>query len=113
MAPAPPIAAPPPSHERRHVTVVQCRLCGSALASARRDPEDLQRLVTAFHEHAKSVITESGGTVDRLLGDGIVAFFGFPQADENQAERAIRSLTISDVTLSSATRTATSTMLPP
>ncbi|MBV9002178.1 MAG: AAA family ATPase, partial [Solirubrobacterales bacterium] len=89
--PAPLIATLPPSPERRQVTVMQCRLCGSALASARRDPEDLQRLVTVFHEHAKSVIAESGGTVDRLLGDGIVAYFGFPQADENQAERAIRT----------------------
>ncbi len=89
---APPIApAPQVSSERRQLTVMQCGLCGPALVSARRDPEDLQRLLVAFHEHSQSVITEAGGTVDQLLSDGVLVYFGYPQADEHQAERAVRA----------------------
>ena len=90
---AAPVGAPvpPTCPERRQLTVMQCGLCGPALSSARRDPEDLQHLLAAFHEHARSVLAEAGGTVDRLLSDGLVAYFGYPQADEHQAERAIRA----------------------
>ena len=80
----------PPSPERRQLTVVQCGLCGPALASARRDPEDLQHLLAVFHERAKPVVTEAGGTVDRLLGDGLLVYFGHPQADEHQGVQGLR-----------------------
>ncbi len=86
-----PSPAPPASPERRQLTVMHCGLCGPTLLAARRDPEDLQRLLAIFHEHAKSVLTEAGGTVDRLLGDGLVAYFGHPRADEHQAERAVHA----------------------
>ncbi|MBV8612483.1 MAG: winged helix-turn-helix transcriptional regulator [Acetobacteraceae bacterium] len=59
-------AAPPAPAERRQLTILQCSLCGPALLAARRDPEDLQRLLAVFHEHAKPVVTGAGGTVDRL-----------------------------------------------
>jgi len=87
-----PSPAPPASPERRQLTVAHCGLSGPALLAARRDPEDLHRLLAAFHERAKSTITEAGGTVDWPPGDGLVAYFGYPQADEHQAERAVRAV---------------------
>ncbi|MBV8702408.1 MAG: winged helix-turn-helix domain-containing protein, partial [Acetobacteraceae bacterium] len=84
-------AVPPLSPERRQLTILHCGLCGPALLAARRDPEDLQQLLVAFHQRVKPVITQAGGTVDRLLSDDVLAFFGYPQADEHQAERAIRA----------------------
>ncbi|MBV9354083.1 MAG: AAA family ATPase, partial [Chloroflexi bacterium] len=91
MAEPTPSPAPPASPERRQLTILHCGLCGPALLAAWRDPEDLQHLLAVFHEHAKSAVTEAGGTVDRLLSDGLVACFGHPQADEHQAERALRA----------------------
>ncbi|MBV8949138.1 MAG: winged helix-turn-helix domain-containing protein, partial [Solirubrobacterales bacterium] len=89
--PAAPVQAPVAPPERRQLTILRCGLCGPALASARRDPEDLQHLLRVFREHSEPVITEAGGTVDRLLGVGLLAYFGYPQADEHQAERAVRA----------------------
>ncbi len=81
------LAAP----ERRQLTILRCGPCGPALSSARRDPEDLQHLLTVFREHSEPVITEAGGTVVRLPSGGLLAYFGYPQADEHQAERAVRA----------------------
>jgi class 3 adenylate cyclase len=66
-------------------------LSGPGFLAARQDPEDLHTLLTAFHERCALAITAAGGTVARTLGDGILAYFGYPQADEHQAERAIRA----------------------
>ena len=89
-APAPPSpSAPPP--ERRQLTIMQCAMSGPAFQSAQCDPEDLHRLLTAFHESCAAIIAKAGGAVARLLNDGILAYFGYPQADEHQAERAIRA----------------------
>ena len=82
------VAAHPP--ERRRLTIMQCAMSGPAFQSAGRDPEDLHRLLTAFHESCAAIIAKAGGGVARLLNDGILAYFGYPQADEHQAERAIR-----------------------
>ena len=87
---AAPQPSPPVMPERRQLTVMHCALAGPAFAVARRDPEDLQRLLTVFHEHCAAGITQAGGAVDRLLNDGLLAYFGYPQADEHQAERAVR-----------------------
>jgi class 3 adenylate cyclase len=83
-------AEPARAPERRQLTVMRCRLSGPALCAARRDPEDLQRLLRVFDEYARSIICEAGGTVDQFLNDGVLAYFGHPQADEHQAERAVR-----------------------
>ncbi len=82
---------PPATSERRQLTIMKCALSGPAFISASRDPEDLQSLLTAFHEHCAAAINRAGGTVDRLQSDGVLAYFGYPQADEYQAERAIRT----------------------
>ena len=59
--------------------------------SAQRDPEDLHRLLSAFHESCAPIIAQAGGAIAKLLNDGVLAYFGYPQADEHQAERAIRA----------------------
>ncbi len=86
---SPPIATSAP--ERRQLTILQAALSGPAFVAARGDPEDLQRLVAALHERCTTIITPAGGTVDRLLSDGVLAYFGYPKADEHQAERAVRA----------------------
>ncbi|MBV8614592.1 MAG: AAA family ATPase, partial [Acetobacteraceae bacterium] len=88
--PTPPIA-PPPSPERRQLTILQCGLCGPALLAARRDPEDLQRLLMAFHARCAAVIQGAGGTIARRLGEAVLAYFGYPETREDAAERAIRA----------------------
>ena len=77
--------------ERRQLTIMQCAMSGPAFQSAGRDPEDLHRQLTAFHESCAAIIAQTGGTVAKLLNDGVLAYFGYPQADEYQAERAIRA----------------------
>jgi TolB-like protein/DNA-binding winged helix-turn-helix (wHTH) protein/Tfp pilus assembly protein PilF len=87
-------APPSPStaaRERRQLTIMQCAMSGPAFESAQCDPEDLHRLLTAFHESCAAIIANVGGAPARLLNDGILAYFGYPQADEHQAERAIRA----------------------
>ena len=79
--PAAPVQAPVAPPERRQLTILRCGLCGPALLAARRDPEDLQRLLVAFHARCAAIVQGAGGTVDRLLSDGIVAYFGYPRAD--------------------------------
>ncbi len=66
-------------------------LSGPAFIAVRRDPEDLQRVLAVFHEHCAAVVSQAGGTIDRLLSDGVLVYFGYPQTDEHQAERAIRA----------------------
>jgi DNA-binding response OmpR family regulator/class 3 adenylate cyclase/predicted ATPase len=77
--------------ERRQLTIMQCAMSGPAFQSAGRDPEDLHRQLTDFHESCAAIIAQTGGTVAKLLNDGVLAYFGYPQADEYQAERAIRA----------------------
>jgi class 3 adenylate cyclase len=86
--PAAPTAAPPASPERRQLTVLRCGLCGPALLAARRDPEDLQRLLVAFHAQCAAIIQRAGGTVARRLGETVLAYFGYPETHEDEAERA-------------------------
>jgi DNA-binding winged helix-turn-helix (wHTH) protein/class 3 adenylate cyclase len=80
-----------PNAERRQVTIMQCALGGAALSAAHQDPEDLLRLLGTFHEGCVALATQEGGTVAKLLPDGALVFFGYPRADEHQAERAIRA----------------------
>jgi class 3 adenylate cyclase len=80
-----------PAGERRHVTVMFCDLVGSTSISAALDAEDWRDLVGAYLDAASAAVTEMGGHVAKKLGDGLMALFGFPVAQENDAERAARA----------------------
>jgi class 3 adenylate cyclase len=84
-------AAAAPEAERRHLTVLFCDLVGSTALSSRLDPEDLRAVIAAYHRKATEVIQASGGFVAQYLGDGVLAYFGYPQAHEDDAERAARA----------------------
>ena len=96
-APAPLAAAPLESDyigkdvaERRQLTVMFCDLVGSTALSARLDPEDMREIMSAYHHRCAEVIGKSGGFVAKYMGDGVLAYFGYPQAHEDDAERAVR-----------------------
>jgi class 3 adenylate cyclase/predicted ATPase len=75
--------------ERRHLTVMFVDLVGSTAMSARLDPEDMREIVGAYHRSCAEQITNAGGFVAKYMGDGVLAYFGYPQAHENDAERAV------------------------
>jgi class 3 adenylate cyclase/predicted ATPase len=75
--------------ERRQVTVMFCDLVGSTALSARLDPEDMRELIGAYQRRCTEVITKAGGFVAKYMGDGVLAYFGYPHAHEDDAERAI------------------------
>jgi class 3 adenylate cyclase len=77
--------------ERRQLTVMFCDLVGSTELSARLDPEDLRAVIGAYHRCAAAVIERAGGFVAKYMGDGVLAYFGYPRADEHDAERAVRA----------------------
>ena len=77
--------------ERRHVTVMFCDLVGSTSISAGLDAEDWRDLVGAYLDAASAAVIEMGGHVAKKLGDGLMALFGFPLAQENDAERGARA----------------------
>jgi class 3 adenylate cyclase/predicted ATPase len=80
-----------PVGERRHVTVMFCDLVGSTSIAAALDAEDWRDLVGAYLDAASAAVTEMGGHVAKKLGDGLMALFGYPVAQENDAERAARA----------------------
>ena len=77
--------------ERRHLTVLFCDLVGSTEIAAQLDPEEWRELVEGYHHIAAVAITGYGGYVAKYLGDGVMAYFGWPEAHENDAERAARA----------------------
>jgi class 3 adenylate cyclase len=77
--------------ERRPITVMFCDLVGSTGLAARLDPEDWRNLVNAYLDEASKAVTGVGGHVLKKLGDGLMALFGYPKAQENDAERAVRA----------------------
>src|SRR5882672_11073956 len=77
--------------ERRQLTVMFADLVGSTALSTRLDPEDLRKIIGAYQRRCAEVIAKSGGFVARYMGDGILAYFGYPQAHEEDAERAVRA----------------------
>jgi class 3 adenylate cyclase/tetratricopeptide (TPR) repeat protein len=77
--------------ERRPVTVMFCDLVGSTSLAAKLDAEDWRSLVNAYLDEASGAVTELGGHVLKKLGDGLMALFGYPQAQENDAERGVRA----------------------
>jgi class 3 adenylate cyclase len=82
---------PQVSAERRPITVMFCDLVGSTSLAAKLDPEDWRNLVNAYLDEASKAVTAFGGHVLKKLGDGLMALFGYPQAQENGAERAVRA----------------------
>jgi hypothetical protein len=83
--------APETSAERRQLTVMFCDLVGSTAMSARLDPEDMRGIIGAYHKCCANLITQGGGFVAKYMGDGVLAYFGYPQAHEHDAERAVRA----------------------
>src|SRR5215468_9299918 len=79
------------SAERRQVTVMFSDLVGSTALSARLDPEDLRELISAYQKCAAEAVRRFGGFVARYMGDGVLVFFGYPEAHEDDAERAVRA----------------------
>ncbi|MBV8577723.1 MAG: AAA family ATPase, partial [Acetobacteraceae bacterium] len=77
--------------ERRRLTVMFCDLVGSAALAARLDPEDMREVIRAYNGCIAEVIGRHEGTVVRYLGDGALAYFGYPRAHEDDAERAVRA----------------------
>jgi class 3 adenylate cyclase/predicted ATPase len=96
LKPQPPVASTSPptpeaAGERRHVTVMFCDLVDSTGIAARLDAEEWRDLVGAYLDAASAAVTEMGGKVAKKLGDGLMALFGYPVAQENDAERAARA----------------------
>jgi class 3 adenylate cyclase len=77
--------------ERRQLTVMFCDLVGSTSISAKLDAEEWRDLVRSYFDAASEAVTEMGGHVAKELGDGLMALFGYPVAQENDAERAARA----------------------
>jgi class 3 adenylate cyclase len=77
--------------ERRQVTVMFCDLVGSTALSAHMDPEDLRDVVFAYQKCVAETVRRIGGFVAQYLGDGLLVYFGYPQAHEDDAERAVRA----------------------
>src|SRR6516165_8945393 len=77
--------------ERRHLTVMFCDLVGSSALSVRLDPEDMQRVIASYHSCTDEVIGRHQGMIARYMGDGVLAYFGYPRAQEDDAERAVRA----------------------
>src|SRR5262249_35865342 len=86
-----PGSTPTATAERRHLTVVMCDLVGSTSLSTRLDPEDLRRILFEFQRCCADAIRRYEGHIARLMGDGVLAYFGFPTAHEDDAERAVRA----------------------
>jgi class 3 adenylate cyclase len=93
QAPVPSTVPPVPeaAGERRQVTVMFSDLVGSTALSARMDPEDLREVISAYQKCVAETVKRFGGFVAKYMGDGVVIYFGYPQAHEHDAERAVRA----------------------
>jgi class 3 adenylate cyclase/predicted ATPase len=96
-APAAPLTVPAPSApaqvdaERRQLTVMFCDLVGSTSLSTRFDPEDLREVIGAYHGAVAEIVAGFDGFVAKYMGDGVLVYFGYPRAHEDDAERAVRA----------------------
>jgi class 3 adenylate cyclase len=86
-----PSAQPEDRAERRHVTVMFSDLVGSTALSTRLDPEDLREVISAYQKCVAETVRRFGGFVAKYMGDGVLVYFGYPQAHEDDAERAVRA----------------------
>ena len=83
--------SPLDSAERRQLTVMFCDLVGSTSLSVGRDPEDLRELISRYQRAVAETVQREGGFVAKYMGDGLLVYFGWPRADEADAERAARA----------------------
>jgi class 3 adenylate cyclase len=98
-APTPSLSDAPPAidkgakdtAERRQVTVMFSDLVGSTALSARMDPEDLREVILAYQKSVAETVQRFGGFLAKYMGDGVLIYFGYPQAHEDDADRAVRS----------------------
>ena len=86
-----PGAHPEDRAERRQVTVMFSDLVGSTALSAQMDPEDLREVISAYQKCVAETVQRFGGFVAKYMGDGVLVYFGYPQAHEDDAERAVRA----------------------
>ena len=77
--------------ERRQLTVMFVDLVGSTQLSTRLDPEDMRVVITTYQNAVTAEIKRAGGNVAKYMGDGVLAYFGWPEAHENEAERAVHA----------------------
>ena len=82
---------PQDAAERRQVTVMFSDLVGSTVLSARMDPEDLREVISGYQKCVAQIVQRFGGFVAKYMGDGVLVYFGYPQAHEDDAERAVRA----------------------
>ena len=68
-----------------------CDLVGSSALSARLDPEDLREVIAAYHGTVATLLPQFGGNVARYMGDGVLVYFGYPRAHEDDAKQAVRA----------------------
>src|SRR5271169_896864 len=87
----PAVAAVSSEAERRQLTIMFCDLVGSTPLSTRYDPEDLREIVGAYHRCVTDTVARFGGFVAKYMGDGVLIYFGYPEAHEDDAERAARA----------------------
>src|SRR5215469_10890583 len=88
--PTGPKPQPPDEAERRYLTVVFCDLVGSTALSTRLDPEDMWRVVASYQAAIDAVVGRYEGVIAQYLGDGVLAYFGYPVAQEDSAVQAVR-----------------------
>jgi class 3 adenylate cyclase/predicted ATPase len=91
QAPTSPIAPASAAAERRQLTVMFCDLAGSTALASRLDPEDLREVIGAYHRCVAETIGRFDGFVAKYMGDGVLAYFGYPSAHEDDAEQAVRA----------------------
>ncbi|HEY1944246.1 MAG TPA: adenylate/guanylate cyclase domain-containing protein, partial [Roseiarcus sp.] len=77
--------------ERRQLTVMFCDLVGSTPMSTRLDPEDMREIIGTYQSKCSEIVARYDGFVAKFMGDGLLAYFGFPRAHEDDAERAVRA----------------------
>src|SRR5689334_23013164 len=90
-APTSPPASTGPQAERRQLTVMFCDLVGSTALASRLDPEDLREVIGVYHRCVAETVACLDGFVAKYMGDGALAYFGYPRAHEDDAERAVRA----------------------
>ncbi len=90
-APDAPSVSPEDRAERRQVTVMFSDLVGSTALSVRLDPEDLREIISAYQKCVAETVRRFGGFVAKYMGDGVLVYFGYPQAHKDDAGRAVRA----------------------